>query len=167
MVTFRPKGNYDQALTYIESIRTEVNKIESRHEGFYVAELGSVTTEKDSSAAIDGMLAKAGMIALPLALLILLFVFGSAVAALVPLLLAITAVAATNCLIALRASSSPWTSRSPRSSSSSVSPSASTTRCSTSGASAKSVPPVVVSGRRSRPLQPPPVALSSSRASRS
>ncbi len=47
------------------------------------------------------MLAKAGMIALPLALLILLFVFGSAVAALVPLLLAITAVAATNFLIAL------------------------------------------------------------------
>jgi uncharacterized membrane protein YdfJ with MMPL/SSD domain len=101
MVTFRPTGNYDQALTYIESIRTEVNKIESRHEGFYVAELGSVTTEKDSSAAIDGMLAKAGMIALPLALLILLFVFGSAVAALMPLLLAITAVFATNALIAL------------------------------------------------------------------
>ncbi len=101
MVTFRPKGTYDEALTYIESIRTKVNKIESRHEGFYVAELGSVTTEKDSSAAIDGMLAKAGMIALPLALLILLFVFGSAVAAVVPLLLAITAVLATNFLIAL------------------------------------------------------------------
>jgi len=101
MVTFSPKGNYDEALTYIESIRTEVNKIESRHEGFYVAELGSVTTEKDSNAAINGMLAKAGMIALPLALLILLFVFGSAVAALVPLLLAITAVFATNALIAL------------------------------------------------------------------
>ena len=78
-----------------------MNKIESRHEGFYVAELGSVTTEKDSQAAINGMLAKAGMIALPLALLILLFVFGSAVAALVPLLLAITAVFATNALIAL------------------------------------------------------------------
>ena len=101
MVTFRPKGTYDEALTYIESIRTKVNKIESRHEGFYVAELGSVTTEKDSQAAISGMLAKAGMIALPLALLILLFVFGSAVAALVPLLLAITAVLATNFLIAL------------------------------------------------------------------
>jgi uncharacterized membrane protein YdfJ with MMPL/SSD domain len=101
MVSFSPKGTYDEALTYIESIRTEVNKIESRHEGFYVAELGSVTTEKDSQAAINGMLAKAGMIALPLALLILLFVFGSAVAALVPLLLAITAVLATNYLIAL------------------------------------------------------------------
>jgi RND superfamily putative drug exporter len=47
------------------------------------------------------MLAKAGLIAIPLALVILLFVFGSAVAALVPLLLAITAVVATIYLIAL------------------------------------------------------------------
>ena len=47
------------------------------------------------------MLATAGMIALPLTLVILLLVFGSAVAALVPLLLAITAVIATTSLIAL------------------------------------------------------------------
>ena len=47
------------------------------------------------------MLATAAMIALPLTLIILLFVFGSAVAAFVPLLLAITAVFATNGLIAL------------------------------------------------------------------
>ena len=64
MVTFSPKGTADEAVTYIESIRTEVNKIESQRDGFYVAELGSVTTEKDSQAAINGMLAKAGMIAL-------------------------------------------------------------------------------------------------------
>ena len=47
------------------------------------------------------MLKTAGMIALPLTLIILLLVFGSAVAALVPVLLAITAVIATTCLIAL------------------------------------------------------------------
>ena len=47
------------------------------------------------------MLATAGMIALPLTLVILLLVFGSAVAALIPLLLAITAVMATTALIAL------------------------------------------------------------------
>ena len=41
------------------------------------------------------MLTTAGMVALPLTLVILLFVFGSAVAALIPLLLAITAVIAT------------------------------------------------------------------------
>ena len=47
------------------------------------------------------MLKTAGMIALPLTLVILLLVFGSAVAALIPVLLAITAVMATTALIAL------------------------------------------------------------------
>ena len=47
------------------------------------------------------MLKTAGMIALPLTLVILLLVFGSAVAALIPVLLAITAVIATTSLIAL------------------------------------------------------------------
>ncbi len=47
------------------------------------------------------MLATAGLVAIPLTLVILLLVFGSAVAALVPLLLAITAVIATTSLIAI------------------------------------------------------------------
>ena len=64
-------------------------------------QLGSVTTAKATDAAFNSMLATAGMVALPLTLIILLLVFGSAVAALVPLLLAITAVIATTALIAL------------------------------------------------------------------
>ena len=60
--------------------------MQKRHGDFYVDELGSVSTTKTLDAAFNSMLAKAGMIAIPLALLILLFVFGSAVAALVPLL---------------------------------------------------------------------------------
>ena len=47
------------------------------------------------------MLAKAGMISIPLTLVILLLVFGSVVAAAVPLLLALTAVFATMSLVAL------------------------------------------------------------------
>ena len=47
------------------------------------------------------MLAKAGLLALPAALIILLLVFGSLVAAIVPLLLALTAVMATTGLVAL------------------------------------------------------------------
>ena len=47
------------------------------------------------------MLAKAGMIAIPLTLVILLLVFGSVVAAAIPLLLAITAVFTTTALIAI------------------------------------------------------------------
>ncbi len=101
MVTFSPKGDYDKALTYIANIEKAVDDVAARHPGFDIEELGSVTTERDLNEAFGSMLAKISMIALPLTLLILLFVFGSAVAALVPLLLAITAVVATVGLVAL------------------------------------------------------------------
>jgi uncharacterized membrane protein YdfJ with MMPL/SSD domain len=101
MVTFTPAGTYEEAATYIETIEAAVDKVQKEHGDFYVDELGSVSTTKATDAAFNSMLAKAGMIAIPLALAILLVVFGSAVAALVPLLLAITAVFATNALIAL------------------------------------------------------------------
>ena len=101
MITFTPKGDYDTAATYIETIEAAVDGVQRRHPGFYVDELGDVSTNKAVDAAFGSMLAKAGMIAIPLALAILLFVFGSAVAALVPLLLAVTAVFATTSLIAI------------------------------------------------------------------
>jgi uncharacterized membrane protein YdfJ with MMPL/SSD domain len=100
MVTFSPKGDFETAALYIENIEAAVDKAQARHPGFYIEELGSVSTEKSLDAAFNSMLAKVGLIALPLTLLILLFVFGSAIAALVPLLLAITAVFATIGLVA-------------------------------------------------------------------
>jgi uncharacterized membrane protein YdfJ with MMPL/SSD domain len=101
MVTFVPKGDYDHAALYIDNITAAVDKTQARHPGFYIEELGSVSSEKELNAAFDSMIAKVGLIALPLALVILLFVFGSAVAALVPLLLALTAVLATTQLVSL------------------------------------------------------------------
>jgi uncharacterized membrane protein YdfJ with MMPL/SSD domain len=101
MVTFTPKGDYDEAATYISTIEAAVDKVQGRHPGFYIDELGSVSTTKATDKAFGEMLAKVSMIAIPLTLVILLFVFGSAVAALAPLLLAITAVFATIGLVSL------------------------------------------------------------------
>src|SRR3954447_10374685 len=101
MVTFTPKGDYDHAATYIDTIKTQVLKTQARHPGFTVEELGSVSTEKQLNAKFDSLIAKVGLLALPAALIILLFVFGSAVAALLPLLLAVTAVVATTALVAI------------------------------------------------------------------
>ena len=101
MVQYQPLGTYEEASLYIDEIEDAVNKTAAKHDGFEVNQLGSVTTTKATDAAFAGMLATAGMIAIPLTLVILLLVFGSAVAALVPLLLAITAVFATTSLIAL------------------------------------------------------------------
>jgi RND superfamily putative drug exporter len=101
MVNFQPKGDYTEALTYIATVETAVDNVQTRHPDFDVEELGTVTTERDVDAAFNSMLAKAGMVAIPLALIILFFVFGSLVAASIPLLLAITAVVATTFLIAV------------------------------------------------------------------
>jgi RND superfamily putative drug exporter len=101
MVTFTPKGDYDEAIAYIQTIEAAVDKVAQQHDDFYVDELGSASSGRALDEAFMGMLATAGMVAIPLALVILLFVFGSAVAAFVPLLLAITAVMATTALVAL------------------------------------------------------------------
>ena len=101
MVQFSPKGDYDEAIAYIETIEAAVDKTAARHPGFEIDELGDASSGKAVDEAFNSMLATAGMVALPLTLVILLLVFGSAVAALLPLLLAITAVIATTSLIAL------------------------------------------------------------------
>jgi RND superfamily putative drug exporter len=101
MVTYKPAGTYEEAALYIDEIEDAVNETAAGLDGFQVSQLGSVTTTKATDAAFAGMLKTAGLIAIPLTLLILLLVFGSAVAALIPLLLAITAVVATTALVAL------------------------------------------------------------------
>jgi RND superfamily putative drug exporter len=101
MVQFSPKGTYEEAIVYIETIEAAVDEVAARHPALEIDELGSASTGKATDEAFNSMLAKAGMVAIPLTLAILLLVFGSAVAALIPLLLAITAVVATTSLIAL------------------------------------------------------------------
>ena len=101
LVQFTPKGDYDQATAYIDRIVEAVDGVQAQHPGLTIQESGSASTGKAVDDAFAGMLKTAGMISIPLTLIILLVVFGSAVAALVPLLLAITAVIATTGLVAL------------------------------------------------------------------
>ncbi|MEO5575875.1 MAG: MMPL family transporter [Gaiellaceae bacterium] len=101
MVQYQPVGTYEEASRYIDKIEAAVNKTAAKHPDFQINQLGSVTTTKATDAAFASMLKTAGMIAIPLTLVILLLVFGSAVAALIPVLLALTAVMATTGLIAL------------------------------------------------------------------
>jgi uncharacterized membrane protein YdfJ with MMPL/SSD domain len=107
MVTFQPKGTFEEASLYIDKIDAAVDKAQQRHPDFYVDEMGSVSTTKASDAAFKSMLAKAGLISIPLTLAILLIVFGSLVAAMIPLLLALSAVMATTGLIAFPSSIVP------------------------------------------------------------
>jgi uncharacterized membrane protein YdfJ with MMPL/SSD domain len=101
LVQFTPAGDYDEAITYIEKIEARIGEVQKRHPQFRIVESGSASTGKAVDDALAGMLMKAGLISIPLTLVVLLLVFGSLVAATVPLLLAISAVLATTSLIAL------------------------------------------------------------------
>jgi RND superfamily putative drug exporter len=100
LITFSPRGSYDEAKLYIDRISAAIADVQTAHPDFYVGEAG-VSTRKAVDELVNSGIAKAGMIALPLTFAILLLVLGSAVAALVPLLVGLTSVLATLGLVSL------------------------------------------------------------------
>ena len=100
LIQFVPKGTYIEAVKYIDDITAGIDKVETRHPGFYVGSAG-LSTDKQLDKEIKGGLAKAGLISIPLTILILLLVLGSLVGASIPLLLGLTSVVASMGLIAL------------------------------------------------------------------
>ena len=100
LITFSPHGTYLEASLYIDTIVAATANVQKAHPDFYVAEAG-VSTEKALDKVINSGIAKAGLIALVLTLVILLLLLGSAVAAVVPILVGLTAVFATFGLAAL------------------------------------------------------------------
>jgi RND superfamily putative drug exporter len=99
LVRYAPKGTYEEAVLYIDDHVAAIDKVEARHPGFYVQSVGT-STDKEIDAEIQGGLAKAGLVSIPLTVIILLAVLGSLVAASLPLLLGITSVVASTGLIA-------------------------------------------------------------------
>ncbi len=99
MIGFSPRGNLDEASEYIDTIAAATKRVQKAHPDFYVGEAG-VSTEKALNKLINGGIARAGMIAIPLTILILLLVLGSLVATFVPILVGLTSVLATMGLVA-------------------------------------------------------------------
>ncbi len=99
VVFWEMKGTADHAKTKIDAITATTAKVAARHPSLYVGEAGSVSSGKAIEAMFSEQLGKAGTRSLPLTLIILLLVFGSVVAAFVPLLLALSSVLATIGLI--------------------------------------------------------------------
>jgi RND superfamily putative drug exporter len=101
IVTWNMKGKYDTATKKIDSIEAAVAKVGDRHPGFYVGEAGSVSSGKALDKMFVDQLKTAGMRSIPITIVVLLLVFGALVAVGVPLLLALSGVAATIGLAAL------------------------------------------------------------------
>ncbi|MEU0840363.1 MMPL family transporter [Streptomyces sp. NPDC005962] len=101
LVTFQLKGDPDTAGKRVKPVQDAVAATGSAHRGITTHEFGDATAQHE----LDGMLAndfkKAELTAVPLALGILLVVFGALVAALLPVLLGLTACIGTFGLLAL------------------------------------------------------------------
>ena len=101
LIQFSPKGTYEEATTYIDTITAGTAQVQKANPGFTVVQAGSASTGKALDEMFGSQLARAGMISIPITLVILMLVFGSLVGALIPLGLALTAVFATMGLVAL------------------------------------------------------------------
>src|SRR6266516_4175797 len=101
IVTWNMTGTPDAAKTKIDSIEASITKVGDRHPAFYVGEAGSVSSGKALDKMFVDQLKTAGERSIPITILVLLLVFGALVAVGVPLLLALSGVAATIGLAAL------------------------------------------------------------------
>ena len=101
LIQFSPKGTYEEAIGYIDTITAATAAVQKANPGFYVGQAGTASTGKALDEMFGSQLARAGLISIPLTLIILMLVFGSVVGATVPLLLALSSVFATLGLVAL------------------------------------------------------------------
>jgi RND superfamily putative drug exporter len=101
LVEFEIRGDADKAVEKIDPILDRVAEAQRAHPEFFIGEFGDASSVDAIETAFADDLAKAGLLSLPITLLILVIAFGALVAAGIPLLLALTAVFATFGLIAL------------------------------------------------------------------
>jgi RND superfamily putative drug exporter len=101
MVTWEMKGELKEAERRIDPIVAATNRVGAAHPEFFVGEAGAVSSDKAISKAFDSQLKQAGERSIPLTLIVLLLVFGALVAATVPIIVALTAVAATIGLVSI------------------------------------------------------------------
>ena len=101
IVEWDMKGTEKVAEKNIDPITTATAAVAKRHPSLYIGEAGSASSNKALNAMFDKQLKQVGIRSVPLTLGILVLVFGSIIAAGVPLLLALTAVLATIGLISL------------------------------------------------------------------
>jgi uncharacterized membrane protein YdfJ with MMPL/SSD domain len=99
LIKYVPKGTYEEAVKYIDTIDDAVAEVDARHTSVTFDPVG-LTTDKELDKVIQGGLGKAGLISIVLTVIILMFVLGSLVAASIPLLVGITSVLATFGLVA-------------------------------------------------------------------
>ena len=95
------RGDPDKAVDKVGAVLDRVDEVQQAHPQLFIGEFGDASAVKAVETAYGNDLAKAGLLSLPVTLVILVIAFGALVAAGIPLLLALTAVFATFGLLAL------------------------------------------------------------------
>jgi RND superfamily putative drug exporter len=113
LVEFEIRGDKDTAVDRIDPVIDGVAAAQRAHPGFFIGEFGDASSVKAIETAYGHDLAKAGLLSIPITLIVLVLAFGALVAAGIPLLLALTAVFATFGLIALPSNLLPMAQQAP------------------------------------------------------
>ncbi|MBU3864294.1 MMPL family transporter [Streptomyces sp. 4503] len=101
LVQFEMRGDPEKASEHIQPVLDAVDKAKDRHQDLRIEEFGDASGQKAFDDAFGDDFTQAEFSALPVALGILLIVFGALVAALLPVVLAMTAFLATTGLVAV------------------------------------------------------------------
>jgi uncharacterized membrane protein YdfJ with MMPL/SSD domain len=101
LVDFEIAGDSVDARDRVDPVLAAVARIQADHPGVDIEQFGSATANKAINETISEDLKSAGLLSIPITLIILVITFGTLVAAGVPLLIGITSVIAAMGLIAL------------------------------------------------------------------
>lgn len=102
LVQFKLKGtDLDQSDKDVVPIVESVDDLKGTHPGFTFGEFGDASADQAINAQVGKDFKTAGVFSVPVTLIVLFFAFGALLAAGLPVLLALTAVAATMGLLAL------------------------------------------------------------------
>ena len=101
LVEWDMNGTLKSAENRIDPLTSTVASVAKAHPKFYVGEAGAASSDKALTKMFNEQLGQAGTRSVPLTLLILVLVFGSLLAAWVPLMLALQSVVATVGLVAI------------------------------------------------------------------
>jgi RND superfamily putative drug exporter len=107
LVDFEITGNSLEAADRLGPAEDAIAAVKAKHPELRVDQFGDVSANKELEESFSSDLQKAETLSLPITLLILILVFGSVVAAIVPLLLGITTVAAALGLVAVTSQIAP------------------------------------------------------------
>jgi uncharacterized membrane protein YdfJ with MMPL/SSD domain len=99
LVNYEVPGDAEKTKEAIDAPLAALDKVAGGNPEFVIDHFGSASTDKEFDAILKKDFTKAEVTALPITLIVLLFTFGTLVAAGIPLLLALTAVGATLGLI--------------------------------------------------------------------